>query len=157
MSADTWLPEMAKVNPWTDRTLEYLYAIFLEDIKHFPLQYAGYDVWFFSDMEDGKEVLFWHLTSREDKETKERIPDMRRSERLPWVNPCIENYSDSDLLCWDYEEGNRTIKTYVWLKDKDFVVIMKKYKNNSRRLVTSFFIDYESKRKNLAMKYKNRI
>lgn len=170
-----WLPEMASVNPWTAVTYELLYGIFCRDIRDGVLKYAGYDVWIFRDIEDGKETLFWHLTSRQKKAQKvprrkrkilppdleitdqERLPDLRRCERLPWVKPIIEHPVDPEVLAWDYEEGDQTIKTYVWIKDYDFVVIMKKFPNGKRRLITSFYVDSHYKREDFLRKYADRI
>jgi len=47
--------------------------------------------------------------------------------------------------------------TYLWLKDFDFLVLMKKYRDGSRRLITSYFIDYPHKRRKLEKKYNKRI
>lgn len=157
MSTFPWLPEIIRVVPWTEETYDHLYDVFLRDIKYFPLKYQGQNVWFFKEMEDGREVLFWHLTSREDRDIGGRLPDMRRCERLVWVRPSIENAHLPPVLCWDYVEGDKTIKTYIWLKEEDFVIILKKYRDETRRLVTSFYVDYPSKRRNLEMKYRCRI
>lgn len=92
-----------------------------------------------------------------DEISAERFPDLRRSERLPWVRVLIENVEKNGILAWDYEEGDRSIKTYVWLKNCDFVVIMKKYPNNSRRLITSFYVDKEYKQHDFESKYKRRL
>ena len=91
-----------------------------------------------------------------DTDTK-RQPDLRRCERLPWVKPLIEHPSAPEILAWDYEEGDRTIKTYIWIKDHDFVVIMKKYPGGKRRLITAFYVDMEYKRGDFKRKYDNRI
>ena len=170
-----WLPEKAAVNPWSDTTYEMLYEIFFGDIRDYNLRYIGNNVWIFREMEDGKEKIFWHLTTRKTIQKKiprrkrkfypkgqiytetERLPDLRRCERLPWVKPLIEHPSESEVLAWDYEEGDRTIKTYIWIKDHDFVVIMKKYPDGKRRLVTSFYVDKPYKRKDFERKYANRI
>jgi hypothetical protein len=61
------------------------------------------------------------------------------------------------VIAWDYEEGDSQVKTYVWLKDYDFVVIMKKVRNNKRRLITSFYVDRRYKRQNFERKYRNRL
>lgn len=61
------------------------------------------------------------------------------------------------MLAWDYEEGDLTIKTYIWLKKYDFIVIMKKYPNDKRKLITSFYVDKFYKRKDFERKYANRI
>lgn len=170
-----WLPEIASVNPWTDTTYEMLYEIFCRDIRDHHLKYADHDVWIFPEMEDGKEIIFWHLTTRESKPKtvprrkrrfrqedlltakSERLPDLRRCERLPWVKPLIENPSATEILAWDYQEGNRSIKTYIWIKESDFVVILKKYPDGTRRLITSFYVDNTYKREDFQRKYINRI
>jgi hypothetical protein len=69
----------------------------------------------------------------------------------------VENAKELEVLAWDYEEGDLTIKTYVWLKDLDFTVIMKKYPDNKRRLITSFYVNKDYKRKDFQRKYANRI
>lgn len=170
-----WLPVIATVNPWTDTTDEMLYELFCRDIRDHNLRYIGNDVWIFLDTEDGKERIFWHLTTRKSKQKTiprrkrkfypedktytepERLPDLRRCERLPWVKPLIEHPSEPEVLAWDYEEGDRTIKTYIWIKDQDFVVIMKRFPNGKRRLITSFYVDNSFKRKDFVRKYANRI
>jgi hypothetical protein len=35
----------------------------------------------------------------------ERLPDMRRCERLPCVKPLIEHPADPEVLAWDYDDG----------------------------------------------------
>ena len=170
-----WLPDMFYVNPWTPGTYDELYIIFCRDIRDHDLRYMQNEVWIFPDMEDGREKLFWHLTTRSVKSRKiprrkkkfypankiyskeGRSLDLRRCERLPWVRALIENAKEPEVLAWDYEEGDLTIKTYVWLRDLDFVVIMKKYSDNKRRLITSFYVDKGYKRKDFKRKYANRI
>jgi len=152
-----WLPPMLCVNPWGQDTFDALYSIFERDFKFSQPLYSGKPVWFFPEREDDKESIFWHLTHREDKRTGERLPDMRRCERLPWVKAIIENRDKPELLNWDYMEADGSVKTYLWLKKLDFVVIMKKYRDGGRRLVTSFYVDYPHMRKKLHKKYKKRI
>ncbi len=172
-----WLPELLKVSPWgVPYTYNMLYSVFCRDIRNTHLRYEGRDVWFFKDMDDGKEVLFWHLTSREikaqpiprrkrhlyppgqthDPETTDRLPDPPRCERLNWVKPLVEHPSDPDVRAWDYEEGDGVIKTYVWIKDYDFLVVMKKFPDGTHRLITSFYVD-EQNRQTYERKYENRI
>ncbi len=172
-----WLPEMISVSPWISGgnydTYETLYSVFCRDIRDFDLRFHGNRVWYFPEMEDGKEILFWHLTSRKpkreqvpyrkrkfiqkDDDQDNRLPDMRRSERLSWVNPLITAPDKPEILCWDYEEGDGAVKTYIWIKDYDFVVILKKYTNGQRRLVTSFYVDRKYTKNDFERKYKNRL
>ena len=157
MSLPGWLPPMALVNPWNEQTFDALYRIFREDFIESRPIYEGHPVWIFPDVEDGKEVIFWHLTHRLDRAAGERIPDLRRCERLPWVRPLIDNSIEPEVLAWDYEEGDGSVKTYVWLENHDFLALMKKYANGTRRLLTSFFIDYPRYSDKLRKKYAKRI
>lgn len=157
MSCPNWLPNLFPVSPWTQYTYDDLYALFRKDFVASQPVYLGHTVWFFPEMEDGKEKIFWHLTTREDTETGKRLPDLRRSERLPWARPMLENPQDPGILAWDHKEGDGTIKTYVWLKNYSFVVIMKKYPDGKRRLVTSFWVDYPHTGRNLMKKYDRRL
>lgn len=170
-----WLPDIVKVNPWTQDTYDTLYDIFCMDIRDYDLRYIGNSVWIFRGMEDGREQIFWHLTTRSVKKIKiprrkrkfypveqkyideDRYPDLRRCERLSWVKALVEKADEREILSWDYEEGDSTIKTYIWLKDYNFTVIMKKYSDNKRRLVTSFYVDKSYIRKGFERKYENRI
>jgi hypothetical protein len=175
-SDPVWLPAMAQVTPWrggTGGTYDALYAIFQHDFVVSKPLYDGQVVWHFPEMDEGKERVFWHLTSREEKPKPvprrmrhvlppaparvQRYPDLRRSERLPWVRPLIEHAIDPQVCAWDYLEGSGNIHTYVWLRDWDFVVIMKKYPDCRRRLITSFYVDGEYKRQDLERKYAKRI
>lgn len=174
--APVWLPDLICVDPWVGGdggTYDQLYAVFQRDFVHSHPCYDGREVWYFPDMDDGKEEVFWHLTTREERPKPvprrmrhvvptppaqlARYPDLRRCERLPWVRPLIEHAAWAEVLAWDYLEGDGATKTYVWLKDWDFVVIMKKYPDCKRRLITSFYVDSDYKQQDLERKYLNRI
>ena len=152
-SLPRWLPPMAEVNPWTAGTFDLLYAIFQRDFKDSQPFYKCHPVWFFPETEEGKEVIFWHMTSEKNKATGERIPDLRRSERLPWPRPMIDFSQQPEVLAFDYLESDGDTNTYVWLKDHDFVVLMKRYRDGRRRLLTSFYINYPNYRGKLLRKY----
>jgi hypothetical protein len=161
MTAHPWLPPMFSVSPWTEQTFEELYAVFRRDLLLARVTYRGFNVWFYCERDRGKEEIFWHLTHREDKsqDPPVRLPDLRRCERLPWVRPMIVRCPDtaSQLFDWDHKEGNGDIKTYIWLKDLDFVVIMKKLGDGQRRLITSFYLDYEHQRQKMQKKWTKRV
>ena len=171
-----WLPEMFCVDPWGHNTYDHLYRVFCDAIRDVPLRYEGNRVWFFPEKEDGREAIFWHLTTRKQRTgsvprrkrkferrgnlrdgSTERLPDFRRCERLPWVNPLIHHPADPNVLAWDYKEGDGTIKTYAWIKTESFVVVMKRYQDMSRRLVTSFYVDKDYTRQDFERKYAGRL
>lgn len=152
----SWLPVMFIVNPWTSGTFDDLYTIFRTDLIIYPVNYNGFNVWFFPEMEDGKEKIFWHLTTRVDIVTGDRFPDLPRCERLPWARPIINNCNDQEVLSWDYIEGDGVTHTYVWLNNHDYVIIMKKYTDDSRRLLTAFWVEYPNTKRKLLKKFKQR-
>jgi len=152
-----WLPPLLELNPWTDRSFDMLYGIFERDFVQSPANYRGKKVWFFSEMEDGRLAIFWHLTSRKDNMTGERLPDFRRSERLHWPRPMLDHIGNAEILAWDYLEDDGAIKTYVWLRDHDFVVIMKKMPDQTRRLITSYWLEYANTKHKMMKKYEKRI
>jgi len=63
MTYPQWLPELFSVNPWTESTYSDLHHIFIRDFIDSQPQYQGQAIWFFPEMEDGKHVIFWHLTT----------------------------------------------------------------------------------------------
>lgn len=152
----TWLPELYVVNPWTEKTIDDLYSIFLRDFIQNQLFYEEKQVWFFPEKENEKETIFWHLITKKELSVDDRLPDFRRAERLPWANPVINNAIYPEILNWDYEEGNGEIHTYLWLKDQDYLVILKKYKDSRRRLLTAYWIEHENYKRKLQGKYENR-
>jgi len=147
-----WLPPMLTVMPWQSDTYEALYAVFCRDLRRGDLSYLGFNVWFYPNTEeDGKEAIFWHLTSRLDKsqDPPVRLPDLRRSERLNWIRPMIFRCpcGAGDLLDWDHLEGDGAIKTYIWIQQHDFVIILKKLPDGRRRLITSCHLDNHEREK----------
>jgi hypothetical protein len=99
---------------------------------------------------------FWHLITKTDKITHDRIPDYRRSERLPWCGPTISHFSDPIVKCWNYKKGSRRIRTYLWLEAWDYVIILEK-KRKQAFLVTAFHVDGDSTHRSLSRKYAQRI
>jgi hypothetical protein len=154
MNGIDWLPELLPVNPWTENTYEELYGVFRTNFVGSQPLYRGHHVWFFNEKEDGKEAIFWHLTDK--GRAPDRLPDVNRSARLSWVRPMIENCNDAEVLDWDVEEEG-SIKTYIWLKNHDFVIIMKRMPNGSRRLLTAHCLDYANMRDKLQKKYDRRL
>lgn len=156
-----WLPDMVSVSPWTDETYDHLYSVFHRDLKRGGLTFQGYNVWFYNEVDGGKEIIFWHLTTRDDKSVNPpaRLPDLRRSERLSWIRPIISRCPcpSSDVLSWDFEEGNGDIKTYIWLQNHDFIVICKKLPDGKRRLITSFHLDSHHQASKMQKKYAQRL
>ncbi|RJP82591.1 MAG: hypothetical protein C4522_02965 [Desulfobacteraceae bacterium] len=161
MNIPEWLPEMAMVDGVWEEVCAGLYAIFQKDIVKGGRVYKNRPVWWDRRVVDGEyEEGFWHLISVDDNELQERLFDPRRAEKLPWCGPTISNSDDGFVRAWDYQEGRKKIRTYLWLEPLDYVIIMEKQKKGGRDiafLITAYHIDGDSTRRRLMRKYQNRV
>ena len=175
VSLPSWLPEaIAFAGDW-ETFVETLYGVFTSDFKDSrrPPQFRCLPVWHDRRVLGdgrGKEEGFWHLVTRDQKSydpktsrsEMQRVPDLDRAGRVPWVRPIIGHDAASEVLAWDCEEATKrgpTVRTYVWLKDHDFVVILEKKeqpKGAVFMLITSFEVRYEDKRRDLEGRYERR-
>jgi len=157
-----WLPPMLTLSGTWDKIVSSLYAIFERDFKQGKPKFQHYMVWWDQKVLSGQhyEEGFWHLISRDDKSSGERIPDFRRAERLPWCAPVITRSNDSAINVWDYQESRGEIRTYVWLENWDYCVILEKLRQHVQAvamLVTAFHVDGPSQRRSLRNKFAKRV
>lgn len=79
----------------------------------------------------GKHFSFWHLISeapnRDNKNEDDRVPDLRRCERIRWVAWAIRE-ADSGTAGFSWWENQRGRNTHVviWAEEVDFAVILAK-------------------------------
>jgi len=80
-----WLPEIVSVDGEWDQVLARLYNIFDTDFKQTKRFFEGRPVWWDRRILAGNhyEEGFWHLITKTDQSTNERLLDPRRAERLP--------------------------------------------------------------------------
>ena len=120
--------------------------------------------------DEGKEIDFWHLTTREEKEqvwennrrvwkVLDRYPDFARASRLEWVKQILTNHEDECIKVFYHKETNRKrdIRLYLWAHDDDFVVILQKLGRSKSFLVTSFYIDHDRKRQDYTRRHEKYI
>ncbi len=157
-----WLPELIDTNGSWDEILGRLYAVFEHDFKNGRPRYNGLPVWWDRRCldSDPHEEGFWHLVTRDDKQSGDRLLDSPRAQRLGWCRAVIDNSDEADVLVFDYEEGNGRVRTYLWGHQFDYVVILEKVIRRGRdiaySLVTAFNLDGPSSRRRLQKKYDNR-
>ena len=153
MPSLSWLPRLLTISPWGANTFDLLYELFHSDFIASRTYYQKSPVGFSRDKEDGKEKIFWHITTREDKESAQRLADFRRCERLPWLKAILENAHDSAILNWEDIGDDGTTRVYVWLKDYDYIAIMKRTKKGFLILLTAYWLEYENAKRKLMKKY----
>jgi hypothetical protein len=158
-----WLPELIDTNGTWAEVVAVLYEIFKRDFINGKPSFDGLPIWWDRHHEDGDqyEEGFLHLITRDDTDPANgRIPDLPRAQRLPWCRATIDNCSEPEVLVFDYAEGNGKRRTYIWLYQCDYVVVLnqlyRKGAANAFMLVTAFPLDGPSRRRAMQKKYDNR-
>jgi hypothetical protein len=158
-----WLPNHCCVDGEPQQVLTDLYDIFAKDFKSGAIVLMRMRVSWDQRILDGGsyEEGFWHIITRRDHSSGERLFDPRRAERLPWCRPTIINAEDPVAVkVWDYSEGRGNVRTYVWLENWDYVVIFQKRctkKGAVAFLVTAYHIDGSYTRASMKRKYEKRV
>src|SRR3954470_4913744 len=71
---------------------------------------------------EGKEATFWHFVTEGSNEA-DRMPDLRRCERIRWPRAIIERSDDPSLKVWENERhGDRRI--CLWLEREEYLVVL---------------------------------
>jgi len=103
------------------RYLADVYAIFRRDLIDSRPTFRGRRLGLKRHpISDGKEGTFWHCISDGDNEA-DRLPDIRRCERIAWIRFLIENCDHPDVCCWVRVVGG---KNRVLITPADFAYIV---------------------------------
>lgn len=152
MSLPAWLPRLCLLSDhggdWS-RYAEALYAHFKRDFLNSRPTYRGRALGLKRHpIARGKEATFWHMISDGDIE-EDRLPNLRRCERICWARPLIEGSNDCDVRVWQQErKGEKRIAIAV--DDFSYIVILAERGTGSNVYLlpwTTFYVDYEDKRR----------
>jgi hypothetical protein len=157
ISSPNWLPPGINTNGIWEIILKKLYKVFDNDFIINKCHFDCYEI-IFNDrkIDSPYEEGFWHLITKINYDTNQREPDFPRAQKLPWCKPTIENHSDSIVKYWDYKEEDKRIKTYIWLENYDYIVIIEKRTTNAF-LTTAMHVSGQASRHRLINKYLKRI
>ena len=101
---------------------------------------------------EGMPATFWHLISEGTGET-ERIPDLRRCERIAWPLAILKSVElDGRVLVWDEEDPRRGPKVLLALPDFSYLVVVDD-RGDFVLLWTAYPVEREHQRKKLAKRY----
>lgn len=125
-SHSVWLPELMPLDAFGgnwERYVEAVYLIFKQDFVDSKPMFQGCRFGLKKHpVIQGKEYTFWHFVS-EGSEEENRLPDLRRCERIKWPRPIIENESDSCVKVWRNKRGrNRYI--LLWYESLEYLVVL---------------------------------
>jgi len=92
----------------------------------------------------GKEATFWHITSEGTTE-EDRVPDMRRMERVGWIRPMIDAHSSKDRVCsWPTERKGES-RPNIAVPDFSFIVVLEEHPTYVM-LWTAFHVEQQHRR-----------
>lgn len=154
-----WLPEIVSMDKYANDWQEYekyLYSIFERDFIFNPPIFNGKILKLKSkdsDVNISNRKNFEHITEKsvENKESNkehfdERLPDLRRCERIEWHKKIIENFPCKEncencqkILYYEFIFDNR-IRAALIFADVKFKVIIE-YRNNYNIFITGYYID----------------
>jgi hypothetical protein len=144
--------ELAQFSGDPGKYFDYLFGIFKRDfIDSHPIFHGKPVLIGDKRIFKGKPECFWHVTSQENKETKEREPNMRRCERVEWIRLIINHCNESAVWVWP-KQHEREVRHNLFLERENFLVILVERK--TFYLVTAIYVDYPHTRKRLEEEYK---
>jgi len=120
------LPELVLLddydNSWQNY-LEAVYSFFVEDfVKNKPTFNGTRLALKRHPVIDGKEATFWHFTTS-GKIEDERIPDLRRCERIRWPKPIIESATCGEVKVWKNKRKNET-RILLFFTSESYLVVL---------------------------------
>ena len=93
----------------------------------------------------GREATFWHLIS-DGKTEADRIPNMRRCERLCWVRPMIEAIGTDQVIAFIEDRPEKAI--IVTLPDFSFKIVLAR-RDCYFLLWTAYYLEHGHQRRKL--------
>ncbi len=131
MSLPGWLPPLEELKAYGgdfSRYLEAIYQIFCADFVESKPVFAGKRLGLKRHpVIQGKEATFWHMTSEGTVEA-DRLPDLRRCERIRWPKPIIENADDPAIKVWR-EPRKGSLRVHIWFCEAQYLVVLDERKN----------------------------
>ena len=153
------LPELVCLNDYGGNYQSYIdavYAIFERDLIVNRPKFGSNRLSLKSEpFFQQRSYSFYHFTHKGEVEV-ERIPDLRRCERIGWVKPTIENSEEWNLKFW---EQSRNGKSRVCIQlsvedDVDYYVILDVHVRYIL-IWTAFVAEYEHEKRKKEREYQN--
>ena len=103
-----------------------------------------------------RPYAFYHMTHKGNIED-ERLPVLRRCERMPWARPTVERTESLGLRFWEQSERRNGRRICIWLdvdNGDDYFVILYVHRRYVR-LLTAFYGDSPNYAKKRLMEYED--
>lgn len=148
-----WLPDLICLEDYGNDWSPYeqaIYQIFKTDFIDTSPIFEGKNVHIRKHpMEFGKEEAYFHVTCQDYTKNGERIPDLRRCERIKWIKAFIENTSCDSYSCdecsgikiWSEPYKNAS-RVHIFLEEQRYMVVLE-VRERYVLLVTAFYLQYD--------------
>ena len=150
-----WLPELVLLEDYGGdwhTYVEAIYALFRAEYVEEAVQFQGLRVTVKRHPEiSGKCATFWHLVSEGEIEA-ERLPDLRRCERILWTRSIIENSSGTYVKVWENTRRGGERRICLWLEDTEYLVVLA-CRNGYYLLWTAYCVTQTRQKKRLEREY----
>jgi len=154
MAMHSWLPGLAYLEDYGgawQRYLDAIYALFKKDFIESSPSFEGRRVGLKRHpLSQGKEATFWHLISEGSTEA-DRLPDMRRCERIRWPKPIMEHSQDSNVKVWKNHRGGES-RICLWLESEEYLVVLAERKEHVLPW-TAYMVDKEHRKQKLQREF----
>ena len=156
---DDWLPALLLLDDYGgdwQRYIEAVYDAFVWDfVDSKPTIQAKRFALKRHPLLQDKEATFWHITSEGAKED-ERVPDLRRCERIRWPRALIEASGTAKVAEWVQERRNKQgvmeKRLVIALPDFSYLVILSD-RGEYVLLWTAYVLEYENQRRKYRSEY----
>lgn len=154
-STPDWLEPLVRLEDFEGdaaKYLDHIFFLFTRDFITTTPVFKGKKVFFDKRDDSGKPAAFVHITTEDNRATKQRELSLRRCERIAWIKAVIEHANDPAVLVWKKEQTTskrRDTRTYLFLEQEDFLVILQEIKYG-HYMITAIYVDNPNqKRKHL--------
>jgi hypothetical protein len=120
-----WLPDIVRLEDYGGQWRKYeeaVYARFYSDFIASRPTLQDMPVYVTINLVRGKERTFWHCI-QEGPVEEERIPDLRRCERISWIRPVIEHVDSPEVRQWVNERRGKN-RSILWVDSAEFLVVL---------------------------------
>ena len=148
------LPDIITLEEYNGNFAAYfegIYQIFVRDFIENRPMFEGIRLKLKSfPYTNGKEYTFYHFTHEGNVE-ENRVPDLRRMERIPWPAPMINDSGHPYLKVWRNNRG-RHERILILHEQERYLIILEDRKDYILPW-TAYLVDYPNKLKRLLREY----
>ena len=145
-STPDWLEPLTKLEDFGGDPIKYIdhiFSLFKRDFISTTPIFKGKEVFHDRHDDGGRPATFVHVTTEENRITKQRELSLRRCERIAWIKAIIEHTNDPLVFVWEKEQRTSegmTTRTYLFLEQENFLVILQEIIHN-HFIITAIYVD----------------